>query len=84
MNRLFIFNIDRVISFLRLGSKHFLPDFNPVNKQIGYPQFWKANQLTQDGSTYGNSVIAVNGDEKVDLENTKLYQKTSRLVIHLS
>ena len=27
MNRLFIFNIDRVISFLRLGSKHFLPDF---------------------------------------------------------
>ena len=28
MNRLFIFNIDRVISFLRLWSKHFLPDFS--------------------------------------------------------
>ena len=28
MNRLFIFSIDRVISFLRLGSKHFLPDFS--------------------------------------------------------
>ena len=28
MNRLFIFNVDRVISFLRLGSKHFLPDFS--------------------------------------------------------
>ena len=26
----------------------------------------------------GNSVIAVNGDEKVDLENTQLYQKASR------
>ena len=30
MNRLFTFNIDRVISFLRLGSKHFLPDFDIV------------------------------------------------------
>ena len=28
--------------------------------------------------TYGNSVIAVNGDEKVDSENTQLYQKASR------
>ena len=28
VNRLFICNIDRVISFLRLGSKHFLPDFS--------------------------------------------------------
>ena len=28
MNHSFIFNIDRVISFLRLGSKHFLPDFS--------------------------------------------------------
>ena len=26
----------------------------------------------------GNYVIAVNGDEKVDLENTQLYQKASR------
>ena len=26
----------------------------------------------------GNFVIAVNGDEKVDLENTQLYQKASR------
>ena len=26
----------------------------------------------------GNSVIAVNGDEKVDLENIQLYQKASR------
>ena len=26
----------------------------------------------------GNSVIAVNSDEKVDLENTQLYQKASR------
>ena len=26
----------------------------------------------------GNSLIAVNGDEKADLENIKLYQKASR------
>ena len=30
MNRLFIFNIDRVISFLRLRSKYFLPDFSLI------------------------------------------------------
>ena len=35
MNRLFIFNIDRVISFLRLGSKPFLPDFNDSRAQHG-------------------------------------------------
>ena len=34
MNRLFIFNIDRVISFLRLGSKHFLPDLNRFHDPI--------------------------------------------------
>ena len=34
MNRLFIFNIDRVISFLRLGSKHFLPDFRLMQKYL--------------------------------------------------
>ena len=33
MNRLFIFKIDRVISFLRLGSKHFLPDFSVIYDQ---------------------------------------------------
>ena len=27
---------------------------------------------------WSNSVIAVNGDEKIDLENTQLYQKASR------
>ena len=27
---------------------------------------------------YGNSVIPVNGDESVDLENTQLYKKVSR------
>ena len=27
---------------------------------------------------YGNSVIAVDGDEKVDLENTQLYKIDSR------
>ena len=29
-------------------------------------------------SISGNSVIAVNGDENVDLENTRLYKKASR------
>ena len=36
MNRLFIFNIDRVISFLRLGSKHFLPDFRKIGISESY------------------------------------------------
>ena len=36
MNRLFIFNIDRVISFLRLGSKHFLPDFNQAGENSSF------------------------------------------------
>ena len=27
---------------------------------------------------YGNSVIVVNGEEKVDFENIQLYQKASR------
>ena len=31
-----------------------------------------------DYNIQGNSVIAVNGDKKVDLENTQLYQKASR------
>ena len=30
------------------------------------------------GRIPGNSVIPVNGDETVDLENTQLYQKASR------
>ena len=42
MNRLFIFNIDRAISFLRLGSKHFLPDFSSIETE---------NQLSYCGST---------------------------------
>ena len=30
------------------------------------------------GRPKGNSVIAVNGDENVDLENTQFYKKASR------
>ena len=40
MNRLFIFNIDRVISFLRLGSTHFLPDFSKFHKQNYHALFF--------------------------------------------
>ena len=35
-------------------------------------------RISNQSHTQGNSVIAVNGDEKVDLENTQLYQKASR------
>ena len=51
MNRLFIFNIDRVISFLRLGSKHFLLDFSFLLnalilhfEEIHVLIYWKRNK----------------------------------------
>ena len=37
-------------------------------------QVWKFNNYLRTG----NSVIAVNGDENVDLENNQLYKKASR------
>ena len=40
MNRLFIFNIDWVTSFLRLWSKHFLPDFNWMDVKLQLNVSW--------------------------------------------
>ena len=47
-------------------------------KLNGSSQSTNFNRIQDGAWLKGNSVIAINGDEKVDLENTQLYQKDSR------